>query len=49
VIAHLEIDNNLSGDQVTSLVRDIDSRLRHGSEDIYRVDIVPIGGAEALS
>jgi divalent metal cation (Fe/Co/Zn/Cd) transporter len=48
VIAHLEIDHNLGGDQVTSLVRDIDSRLRHGSEDIYRVDIVPIGGAKTL-
>ncbi len=45
VIAHLEIDNNLRGDQVTSLVRDIGSPLRHGSEYIYRVDIVPIGGA----
>jgi divalent metal cation (Fe/Co/Zn/Cd) transporter len=48
VIAHLEIDNNLRGDQVTSLVLDIDSRLRHRSEDIYRVDIVPIGRARAL-
>jgi divalent metal cation (Fe/Co/Zn/Cd) transporter len=48
LIAHLEINNNLRGDQVTSLTRDIDSRLRHGSEDIYRVDIVPIGGAKAL-
>ncbi len=48
VIAHLEIDNNLRGDQVTSLVRDIGSGLRHGSEYIYRVDIVPIGGAKAV-
>jgi cation diffusion facilitator family transporter len=49
VIAHLEIDNNLRGDQVTSLVRDIiASGLRHESEAIYRVDIVPIGGAKVV-
>jgi hypothetical protein len=48
VIAHLEIDNLLRGDQITSLARDIDSRLRDGSEDIYRVDIVPIDGAKAV-
>ena len=49
VIAHLEIDDNLRGDQVTSLVRDIiRSGLRHESEAIYRVDIVPIGGAWAV-
>jgi hypothetical protein len=47
VIAHLEVDNNLRGDQVISLVRGIDSGLRDGSQYIYRVDIVPIGGAKA--
>jgi divalent metal cation (Fe/Co/Zn/Cd) transporter len=46
VIVHLEIDNNLRGDQVTSLVRGIDSGLKHESEYIYRVDVVPISGAE---
>ena len=48
VIAHLEIDDNLRGDQVTSLVRGIGSDLRHGSEYIYRVDVVPDGGAQAV-
>jgi cation diffusion facilitator family transporter len=47
VIVHLEIDNSLRGDQVASLVRGIDSGLRHESEYIYRVDVVPIG-AKAL-
>jgi cation diffusion facilitator family transporter len=46
VIAHLEIDDDLRGDQVTSLVRGISRS--HGSEYIYRVDVVPIGGAEAV-
>jgi len=48
VIAHLEIDSNLRGDQATSLVRGIGSGLRHGSEYIYRVDIVPVGGPKAV-
>jgi divalent metal cation (Fe/Co/Zn/Cd) transporter len=43
VIVHLEIDNNLRGDQVTSLVRGIDSGLKRGSEYLYRVDVAPIG------
>jgi cation diffusion facilitator family transporter len=47
VIVHLEIDNNLRGDQVTSLVRGIDSGLKRSSEYIYRVDVVPIGEAQA--
>jgi hypothetical protein len=47
VIVHLEIDHNLHGDQITSLVRGIDSGLKHESEYIYRVDVVPISGAKA--
>jgi cation diffusion facilitator family transporter len=47
VIVHLEIDNNLRGDQVTSLARGIDSGLKHESEYIYRVDVVPLSGAKA--
>ena len=46
VIVHLEIDTNLRGDQVSSLVRGIDSGLRHESEYIYRVDVVPVIRAE---
>jgi len=48
VVAHLEIDEKLRGDQVTSLVGGICSDLKHRSEYIYRVDVVPIGGAKAV-
>jgi divalent metal cation (Fe/Co/Zn/Cd) transporter len=48
VIVHLEIDNNLRGDQITSLVRGIDSGLKHESEYICRVDVVPISAKAAL-
>lgn len=46
VIAHLEIDEHLRGDQVTSLVKGVGSGLADASEYIYRVDIVPVGGAK---
>ena len=45
--ARLDIDDDLRGDQVKSLVRGIESGMRHESENIYRVDIVPIGRAHA--
>jgi cation diffusion facilitator family transporter len=44
VIARLDIDDNLRGDQVKSLVRGIESSLQLQSKDVYRVDVVPIGG-----
>jgi len=44
IVARVEIDNDLRGAQVESLVRGIDSRMRRESESIYRVDVVPIGG-----
>ena len=44
MIARLDIDDNLRGDQVKSLVSGIESALKLQSEDIYRVDVVPIGG-----
>jgi cation diffusion facilitator family transporter len=45
VVARVDIDDDLRGDQVESLVRGIESGMRHESENIYRVDIVPMGGA----
>ena len=45
VTARLDIDDELSGAQVKSLVRGIESGMKHESENVYRVDIVPIGGA----
>ena len=42
-----DIDDELSGAQVKSLVRGIESGMKRESEAIYRVDIVPIGKAQA--
>ena len=49
VTARLDIDDELSGAQVKSLVRGIESGMKHESENVYRVDIVPIGGAQAVT
>jgi cation diffusion facilitator family transporter len=49
VIARLDIDDDLRGDQVKSLVSGIESALKLQSEDIYRVDVVPIGGPATSS
>ncbi len=47
VTARLDIDDELSGAQVKSLVRGIESGMKRESEAVYRVDVVPIGGASA--
>jgi len=52
IVARIDVDHSLGGAQVESLVRGIESGLKHRSENIYRVDIVPtgdgqVGGAEA--
>lgn len=44
IVARVEIDHDLRGAQVESLVRGIESSMRHESENVYRVDVVPIGG-----
>jgi cation diffusion facilitator family transporter len=48
VIARLDIDDGLRGDQVKSLVGGIESALKLQSKDIFRVDVVPIGGPGSL-
>ena len=48
VTARLDIDDELSGAQVKSLVRGIESGMKRESEAVYRVDIVPIGAERAL-
>jgi hypothetical protein len=35
-------------DEVKSLVRGIESGIKHESENVYRADVVPIGGPQAL-
>ena len=47
VLARVDIDADLRGAQVESLVRGIESSMRRESESIYRVDVVPIGGVGA--
>ena len=44
VVVRVDINDDLSGAQVMSLVRGIESGMRHESEDVYRVDVVPFGG-----
>jgi cation diffusion facilitator family transporter len=46
VIARLDIDDDLRGAQVKSLVRGIESGMKRESEAVYRVDVVP-GRADA--
>jgi divalent metal cation (Fe/Co/Zn/Cd) transporter len=48
IVARVDIDNGIRGAQVKALVRGIESGLKHESENVYRVDIVPIGGPQAL-
>jgi len=47
VSAQIDIDDGLSRAQVKSLVHSIESGMKRESEAVYRVDIVPIGGAQA--
>jgi hypothetical protein len=45
VTARLDVADELTGTQVTSLVRGIESGMKRESEAVYRVDVVPTGGA----
>jgi divalent metal cation (Fe/Co/Zn/Cd) transporter len=47
IVARVDIDDGLRGAQVTALARGIEAGLKHEWENIYRVDIVPIGGPQA--
>jgi divalent metal cation (Fe/Co/Zn/Cd) transporter len=49
VIARPDIDGDLRAAQVKSLVRGIESGMKRESETLYRVDIVPIGRAQAVT
>ena len=46
VVARVDIDEDLRGAEVESMVRGIESSMRRESESIYRVDVVPIGGPD---
>ncbi|HUA04969.1 MAG TPA: cation diffusion facilitator family transporter [Solirubrobacteraceae bacterium] len=45
IVARIDIDDELRGAEVESLVRSIEASLRRESEAVYRVDVVPIGDA----
>jgi len=42
VVARVGIDDDLRGGQVEALAREIESGMRHQSEEIFRIDVVPI-------
>ena len=48
VVARVDIDDGLRGAQVKSLVRGIELGMKHDSGNVYRVDVVPIGGSQPL-
>jgi divalent metal cation (Fe/Co/Zn/Cd) transporter len=49
IVARVDTDDALRGAQVKALVRGIESGLKHESEDVCRVDVVAIGGAQAVN
>jgi cation diffusion facilitator family transporter len=49
VVARINIEDGLSGAQVGTLVRGIEMSMKHEAKEVYRVDVVPIGGAQPAS
>ena len=49
IVARVDIGDGLRGDQVEALVRGIESGLKHESEEVYRVDVVPIGAEQSAA
>ena len=45
IVARIDIDDGLRGAQVKSLVRGIESGMKHEAKEVYRADIVPTGRA----
>jgi len=48
IVARVDIDDGLRSAQVKALVRGIESGMKHEAEEVYRVDVVAIGGAQAV-
>jgi len=46
IVARIDVDHSLRGAEVESLVRSIEAGLKHRSENIYRVDVVPVGDGQ---
>jgi hypothetical protein len=49
IVARVDIDDELRGAQVKSLVRGIESGLKHEAEEVYGVDVVAIGGTQPVN
>jgi hypothetical protein len=49
IVARVDIDDRLRGAQAKALARGIESGLKHEAEEIYRVDVVAISGAQAVN
>jgi cation diffusion facilitator family transporter len=49
IVARVDIHDGLRGAQLKSLARGIESGMKHQSENVYRVDIVPIGKSNEVS
>jgi len=47
IVARVDIEDGLRGAQVKALVRGIESGMKHEAEEVYRIDVVAIGGAQA--
>jgi cation diffusion facilitator family transporter len=45
IVARINIDDGLRGGQIGALARGIESGMKDAANDVYRVDVVPIGGA----
>jgi len=48
IVARVDIDDGLRGAQVKSLGDGIELGLKHAAEEVYRVDVVPVGRATAV-
>jgi divalent metal cation (Fe/Co/Zn/Cd) transporter len=49
IVARVDIDDGLRGAQVKALVRGIELGLKHESDNVYRADVVAIGGTQAVN
>jgi len=49
IVARVDIDDGLRGDQVKSLVCGIESGLKKESDNVYRADVVPVSTAQAAT
>jgi cation diffusion facilitator family transporter len=49
IVARVEVYDGLRGVEVKALVHGIESGLKHEAENVYRVDVVPIPGAQVMN